>query len=501
MNATSGSLPFPSLSPEEAAALIHNGQTVGFSGFTPAGAAKAIPKAVAARARDEHNAGRPFQIGVITGASTGASLDGELALADAISFRTPYQSNQILRKRINEGKTRFFDMHLSGVSTAILNGSLGKVDYAVVEACDITANGEIVLTTSVGVSPTLCRVADKILVELNAYHPATLRGMHDIYEMPLPPNRREIPIYKASDRAGIPVIKVDPKKIAGIVHTQLPDETGEFVPASPVTDEIGRRVADFFASEIRAGRVPKEMLPVQSGVGNVANAVMAAMGNHPEIESFDMYSEVIQDSVIDLMDKGKIRFASGVSLSLAPATLKRVYGDLASYRDRLVLRPQDVTNNCEIVRRLGILAVNTALEIDLSGNVNSTHVLGKDIMNGIGGSGDFTRNGYLSVFVAPSVAKGGKISAIVPLATHIDHNEHSVQVVVTEHGVADMRGKTPHERAKLIIENCAHPDYRPMLRHYCNVLASDGHAPQSLRDAFAMHRHFLETGDMRGVHW
>src|SRR5512136_2456093 len=95
---------FPELTAAEAAASIENGQTVGFSGFTPAGAPKAVPLALAERATAEHNAGREFQIGVLTGASTGPSLDGALAKAQAIKFRTPYQTDPTLRKQINDGK-------------------------------------------------------------------------------------------------------------------------------------------------------------------------------------------------------------------------------------------------------------------------------------------------------------------------------------------------------------------------------------------------------------
>src|ERR1041384_3648214 len=104
---------FPVLTAAEAASLIRHGQTVGFSGFTPAGAPKAIPPAIAERADAEHAAGREFRIGVLTGASTGPSLDGALAKANAISFRTPYQSDALLRAQINAGETRFVDMHLS----------------------------------------------------------------------------------------------------------------------------------------------------------------------------------------------------------------------------------------------------------------------------------------------------------------------------------------------------------------------------------------------------
>lgn len=493
-------MPYNNLTPEEAAALISDGQTIGFSGFTPAGAAKAIPTAIAARAVAEHEAGRPFQIGVVTGASTGDSLDGQLARANAIAWRTPYQSNKHLRQAINAGKTRFFDMHLSTLPQSIRYGFLGKFDWAVVEAADVTPDGKIIPTTSVGASPTFCHCADKVLVELNRFHPTDLKGLHDIYEPKDPPHREPIPLVNCSNRIGTPYIQVDPAKIVGVVETNLPDEVGGFDPVDETTNQIGKNVADFLAAEIRAGRIPSEFLPLQSGVGNIANAVLAALGANPDIPKFEMFSEVIQDSVITLIREGKCRFVTGTSLTVSPDVLKEVYDNLEFYKSRILLRPQEITNNPEMVRRLGIISINTAIEVDLFGNVNSTHVMGSSMMNGIGGSGDFTRNAYISIFTCPSLAKGGKISPIVPLVSHMDHSEHSVQVVVTEQGVADLRAKTPHERAELIVECCAHPDFRPQLKAYFEATKL-GHVPQSLGAAFAMHEQFLATGDMRGVDW
>ena len=492
--------PYAKLTAAEAAATFRDGDVVGFGGFTPAGSAKAIPGAIADVARAEHAAGRPFQIGVVTGASTGPSLDGALAKADAIKFRTPYQSDPDLRRAINAGRTRFYDMHLSMLPQVVRNGFLGKLNWAVVEACDVTADGQIVPTSGVGAAPTFCRCADKILIELNRRHPAALRGLHDIYEPADPPYRREIPIYRPSDRIGLPYIQVDPKKIVGIVETDAPDEVAGFADASPVTNKIGENVAEFLAKEIRLGRVPAAFLPIQSGVGDIANSVLGALGAHPDIPPFEMYSEVLQDSVLNLLRSGKIRFASAVSLTLSANALHQLYTDLEEFRTRIMLRPQEITNHPEVVRRLGVISVNTAIEVDLFGNVNSTHILGRSMMNGIGGSGDFTRNAYISIFTCPSIQKNGAISTIVPLVSHADHSEHSVQVIVTEQGVADLRGKDPHERARLIIEKCAHPEYRGDLERYYQ-LSLETHTPQALGNAFGMHLQFLRTGSMKGAQW
>ncbi|MEI8036783.1 MAG: succinate CoA transferase [Verrucomicrobiota bacterium] len=487
--------PYPTLTADEAAALILHDQVIGFSGFTPAGAAKVIPTAIARKAIAEHDAGREFKVGVITGASTGPSLDGELAKAEAIKFRTPYQSNKDLRASINAGKTHFFDLHLSMLPQYVRYGFLGQVDWAIVEAADVSIDGKILLTTSVGASPTFLTQAKHILIEINKRHPKELLGFHDIYEPQSPPNRRPIPICNAEDRIGTQRVWVDPKKIVGIVESNHEDEVKEFTPVTDVTTRIGQNVAEFLAAELRCGHIPKGFLPIQSGVGNVANAVLGAMGDHPEIPRFQMYTEVIQDSVIELIKRDRCSFVSGTSLTVSNAVLQDVYDNLESYRGRMLLRPQEIANNPEIVRRLGIVSINTALEADIFGNINSTHVLGQKMMNGIGGSGDFTRNAYISIFTCPSTAKGGSISAIVPMCSHMDHSEHSVQVLITEHGIADLRGKDPRQRAHTIISNCVDPSYRDLLWTYFQ-LTENGHTPQSFRSAFAFHEAFLETGDM-----
>jgi succinate CoA transferase len=490
--------PFPVLSAAEAASRIRDGDTVAFGGFTPAGTPKEIPTALAALARARHEAGNPFQIGVITGASTGPSLDGALNRAEAIAFRTPYQADPELRRAINAGRVRFFDLHLSQLPQQVRTGALGPIHWTVLEVADLKPDGRVVLTSGVGAAPTFARCGGKILLELNRRHPAALLGLHDIYELGEAPFRHEIPLYAASDRIGSPWLELDPAKIEGVVLTDRADENSAFAAPDATTTRIGEHVADFLAAELRAGRIPPGFLPLQSGVGDIANAVLGALGAHPEIPPFSMYSEVLQDASLALLRSGKLQFASGCALALSPAALAALYAELPTLRDRLVLRPQEISNHPELVRRLGIISVNTAIEADLQGNINSTHLFGSSLMNGIGGSGDFTRNAQLSIFTCPSLQKGGKVSTLVPLVTHVDHSEHSVQVIVTEQGVADLRRLAPLQRAERIIECCAHPDFRAELRHYLG-LAAQGHEPFHPEHAFAFHRRFLATGDMRGA--
>ncbi|MBZ4657583.1 MAG: scpC [Methermicoccus sp.] len=485
------------VSAQEAAALVKNNDNVGFSGFTHAGCPKVVPVEIAKRAEEEHAKGNPFKIGVFTGASTGDAIDGALSRAKAIKFRTPYQTNKDLRNAINSGEVAYYDLHLSQLAQEIRYGFLGNVDVAVVEACEVTENGQIVPTTGVGILPTICRMAKIVIVELNKSVPQKLRGLHDMYELMDPPKRREIPIYEVQNRIGLEYVKVNPNKIY-VVETEKDGDGSPFAPVDEITAKIGENVADFFVEEIKAGRIPRTFLPVQSGVGNIANAVLSAMGNNDGIPRFEVYTEVIQDAVIEMMEEGNISFASGCSLTVSNDVLHQFYNDLDYFKKKLVLRPSEISNNPGVIRRMGVLALNTAIEVDIFGNVNSTHVNGTRMMNGIGGSGDFTRNAYLSIFLTPSVAKDGNISCIVPKATHEDHSEHSVKIIVTEYGVADLRGKDPRSRAVEIIEKCAHPDYRPLLHEYFN-LGVKGHIPQSLDSCFAFHKALLETGSMKNA--
>jgi len=485
---------FPVLTPDEAAALIPHGAKIGFSGFTPAGAAKAVPSALARKAKELHAQGQPFKIGVLTGASTGVKFDEALAQADAIAWRAPYQSSKTLRQRINSQDTQFVELHLSHVAQALEFGFLGQLDFAVVEAVDITPDGRVYLSTSSGIAPSALRKASKVIIEINAYHSQRLQEMHDVAVLPKPPQRSPIPIMHPLTKIGTPFAPVDPAKVVGVVMNNESDNVSAFDPPDEFSDKIAGHVVKFLLDEISAERIPREFLPLQSGVGNVANAVMAGLGKS-DVPPFYMFSEVFQDALVDLMVNRRLVGASATSLTLSEPQMKRVYENMDFFAPRIVLRPQELSNNPGVVRRLGVIALNTVLEMDIYGCANSTHVCGTSLMNGVGGSGDFVRNSYLSILMAPSIAKGGKISAVVPMCTHVDHNEHSVQVLVTEQGLADLRGLGPVERSRKIIDTCAHPMYRDYLHNYVEK-APMGHIRHDLSRCFELHQNFLKTGSM-----
>jgi len=486
-------------SAEHAASFITSGSTVGMSGFTGSGYPKAVPLALARRIEAEHAAGNPFRVRVWTGASTGPELDGALATADGIEFRLPYNSDPVAREMINRGEMEYFDMHLSQVAPMAWQGFLGPLDTAVIEVTGIRPDGSLIPSSSVGNNKTWLDRAHQVILEVNNWQNAALEGMHDIYYgTALPPDRRPIPLVRPDQRIGEPYFRCDPQKIVAIVETHAPDRNLPFALPDEAARSIAGHLLEFFRHEVAKGRLPASLLPIQSGVGNIANAVLGGLVDAP-FEDMTAYTEVIQDGMLDLLEAGKLRMASATAFSLSPEAAARLNGDMARFRDKMILRPQEISNHPELIRRLGCIAMNGLIEADIYGNVNSTHIMGSRIQNGIGGSGDFARNAYVSIFMTPSTAKGGKISAIVPQASHVDHITQDVQVIVTEQGLADLRGLSPKQRAEVIIRNCSHPDYKPALLDYFRRAKEHSYGQQSpslLGEALSWHQRFIETGSM-----
>jgi len=486
---------------EDAASFIACGSTVAMSGFTGSGYPKAVPLALAARIEAEQAAGRPFKVRVWTGASTGPELDGALAKASGIEFRLPYNSDPIAREKINSGAMEYLDIHLSQVAPMAWQGFLGPIDTAVVEIIGVRADGTMIPSSSVGNNKTWLDRAEKIILEVNRWQNDALEGMHDIYYgTALPPHRQPIPLIRPDDRIGEPDFRCDPDKIIAIVETESPDRNLPFAPPDAVAKQIAGHILEFFSHEISKGRLPADLLPLQSGVGNIANAVLSGLLDGP-FSNLTAFTEVIQDGMLDLLADGKMRMASATAFSLSPEAAASLNATMDRFRGKMILRPQEISNHPELIRRLGCIAMNGLIEADIYGNVNSTHVMGSRIQNGIGGSGDFARNAYISIFMTPSTAKGGAISAIVPQVPHVDHITQDVQVIVTERGLADLRGLSPKQRANVIIENCAHPDFRPALTDYfrrANLGSYGRHAPSLLGESLSWHQRFIDTGSMRG---
>jgi len=487
------------MSADDAAALVPHGANVGMSGFTGSGYPKAVPQALARRIEAAQARGEPFRIGVWTGASTAPELDGALAKVNGIELRLPYQSDPITRERINSGAMDYIDIHLSHVAQFVWFGFLGHLDVALVEVTAILPDGSLVPSTSIGNNKTWLDQADRIILEVNSSMNPALRGMHDIYYgTALPPHRKPIPILSPGDRIGETTFRCDPAKVIAVVETDAPDRDTTFAAPDPTSRAIAGHILEFLGHEVRRGRLPPELLPIQSGVGNVANAVMAGLDDGP-FTQLTAYTEVLQDGMLNLIRSGRMVLASATALSLSSDATRLFNRELERLKDRIVLRTQEISNHPEVIRRIGVIAMNGMIEADIYGNVNSTHIMGSKIMNGIGGSGDFARNAYLSIFMAPSTAAKGTISTIVPMVSHVDHTEHDTQVLVTERGLADLRGLSPKQRARLVIEKCASEEFKPLLKDYFERAQKNGtgmHTPHILSEAHGFHERYLKTGKM-----
>ena len=487
------------MSAEEAALLIRDGENVAVSGFTPSGCPKAVPLALARQVREGE---RKLRLGLFSGASTGEELDSAWAEQDMIAYRLPYMTSKALRAAVNGGSeagVAYTDQHLGMVAQNARYGFYGPIRTAIIEAAAITEEGHLIPTTAVGCSQTWIDLAEQVIVELNLRQPAELEGFHDIYRVADPPARQPIPLCDAAERIGVPYLNCPVEKIAAVVITDLPEKPRPLAPEDEVSKKIAQNIVAFLKNEKAQGRLSADVCPLQSGVGSVANAVLLGLKDS-DFTHLRFFSEVMQDGILDLMDAGKADMASATSLSLSEAGMRRLLGNLEAYRGKLLLRDSEISNSAEVIRRLGVIAMNTAVEVDLYGNVNSSQMNGTSVYNGIGGSGDYARNAAISIFMTNSVAKNGKISSIVPMVSHVDHTEHDVDVIVTEQGWADLRGLSPKQRAVSIIENCAHPDYREQLRAYFEdacAATRGAQTPHLLDRCFAFHRQLKETGSMR----
>lgn len=495
--------------------LLHyfpHGAYVGWSGFTGVGYPKKIPTMLADHV-EQHGLQGKLKYSLFVGASAGAETENRWAQLDMIERRSPHQVGKEIAKGINSGRINFFDKHLSMFPSDLVYGFYTKdrpnpkLDVVIVEATAITEDGGIIPGASVGASPELIQMADKIIIELNTSMPS-FEGLHDIAMMDLPPRKKPYLIMAPEDRIGTNYIPVDTDKIVAIVESDYQDQTQPNTPADASSEAIASHIIEFLEHEVAHGRLPPSLLPLQSGIGNIANAVVGGLA-HSRFRNLKVWTEVLQDTFLDLFDSGSLDFATATSIRFSPDGFKRFYDNWEKYSDKLLLRPQAISNSPEIIRRLGVIGMNTPVEVDLYAHANSTCVMGSRMLNGLGGSADFLRSSKYSIMHTPSTRPSKDdphgVSCIVPMCTHVDQTEHDLDVVVTEQGLADVRGLAPRERAKVIIDKCAHPEYRDILRDYYAKAEFEclrrgwGHEPHLLWQSFDMHKALDQEGSMRKI--
>lgn len=469
----------PVVDAETAAGRIEVDATVLVSGFGSVGYPKAVPLALA---DDDRN----LSLTVVSGGSVGEEIDAALVEADAIARRYPYQARPPARRACNDGTIAFSDRHIGSLGDEVQFGGLVDPDVAVVEALAVGKDW-LIPSTSLGHTPAYVDSVDQLIVEVNRAQPRELAGFHDVYRPGRPPDREAVPLSEPGERIGEPRIEFDPDALEAVVETERRDEPYEFRDPTDDDRAIAANLQSFLEREVERAPIYDDTVRLQFGVGSLGNALMGALAA-ADFGDRDLvyYGEVIQDGLLDLLDEGQLRSASATSLALSAEGQDRLFSAANRYAEDIVLRPADISNRPALIDRFGVVAVNSALEVDLYGHVNSTHANGSRVLNGVGGSGDFTRNALLSVIALPSTIEDGDISRIVPMVPHVDHTEHDVDVVVTEQGVADLRGTSPRERAQLLVTECAHPAYRDRLTTYLDrATENGGHTPHDLDTAFS----------------
>jgi succinyl-CoA:acetate CoA-transferase len=451
--------------------------TLVVSGFGSVGYPKAVPQALAESSRD-------LSVTVVSGGSGGDELDIEMMAAGQVARRYPYQATDIARERINAGEVAFHDRHIARLGDEVAFGGLVDAEIALVEAVAV-GDGWLVPAMSIGPTPDYIAAADRLIVEVNSHPPLAVQQLHDIYRRDDPPDRGPLPLTTPADRIGDQFIRFAPDKLEAVVRTDQPDVAYSFREPTDTDQAIAANLASFLTDELERNPTLADQVNLQFGVGSLGNALMG------ELSSIDFgerevtyYGELVQDGLIDMLDAGELSAASSTALAVTPEYQQRLYDDIERYADRIILRPGSVSNDPDMIDRFGVVAVNAALEVDIYGNVNSTHIDGTHLINGIGGSGDFNRHSPLAITALASTASDGEIPRVRPMVPHVDHTEHDVDVIITEQGVADLRGLAPRERARELIA-IAHPRYHADLRAYRErATQQGGNVPHDLATAF-----------------
>lgn len=468
----------------EASEVIKNGMTVAVGGYTSCGYPKAVIRALAERA----NSGEQLRLSVVSGANNGV-VDTILAEASIVARRAPMIESKVIAGQINKGSVSYCEQQMNKMPHLLRAEAFGHIDVAVVEAVAVNSDGSFVPSSSVGFVPLLVQLADKVIIEVNAAMPGQLEGMHDIYM----PDGGPIPIVSAGQRIGAASVPCDIRKISAIVMSDEPDEVAALAPVKPEQAAIADNLFNFLELEMKRRGI-KQLPPVQTGFGNLAAEIVNALGRS-NFSDISFFGGVAQEANIKLAASGKAKAVSCGSVKMS-SEVKRLIEENEDVRRRVVIRNGEITNNSEVIARLAPITLTSGIEMDIYGNVNSSHISGSKIVNGLGGGANFAANAGLSVMMIVSTGKGGAISTIVPMVSHQDISEHDIDVVVTENGVADLRGKSDVERAREIIENCAGA-YKDQLRSYLErAVAAGGHHPVLLDEALSWHIRLKQTGSM-----
>ena len=348
----------------EASEVIKNGMTVAVGGYTSCGYPKAVIRALAERA----NSGEQLRLSVVSGSNNGV-VDTILAEASIVARRAPMIESKVIAGQINKGSVSYCEQQMNKMPHLLRAEAFGHIDVAVVEAVAVNSDGSFVPSSSVGFVPLLVQLADKVIIEVNAAMPGQLEGMHDIYM----PDGGPIPIVSAGQRIGAASVPCDIRKISAIVMSDEPDEVAALAPVKPEQAAIADNLFNFLELEMKRRGI-KQLPPVQTGFGNLAAEIVNALGRS-NFSDISFFGGVAQEANIKLAASGKAKAVSCGSVKMS-SEVKRLIEENEDVRRRVVIRNGEITNNSEVIARLAPITLTSGIEMDIYGNVNSSHISG-----------------------------------------------------------------------------------------------------------------------------
>ena len=337
-----------------------------------------------------------------------------------------------LRQAVAEDRADFVPIFLSDIPGLFLSGAV-KLDVAFVQVSPPDAHGLCSLGTSCDAAKAAADTARVVIAEINEQMPRTF-------------GNNTLPLAR----------------IHAFIATDRPLLEHHAEPETPVEARIGELVANLV----------EDGSTLQMGIGGIPDAVLARLHGKRDL---GIHTEMFSDRVVDLVESGAVT-NRGKTVGVGRIITSFVNGtrrlfDFVDDNAQVAFYPCDWTNDTSVIRKNPkVVAINSAIQIDLSGQVCADSI-GHRIFSGIGGQMDFIRGAALSpggkpIIALPSTAAGGKISRLVVAlnaGAGVVTTRGHVHWVVTEYGAVNLHGKTLRERGEALI-SIAHPDFRAELR-------------------------------------
>ena len=363
-------------------------------------------------------------------------VSGDIPFADpnlkGRFFSVSLFTSEALRRPIEEGRADFMPIFLADIPKLFTSGTI-QLDAALVQLSPPDHHGFCTLGTSVDVAKAAADSAHIVIAEINDQMPRT---------------------------HGNTVVRFD--RISAFIHTNRPLHEHHIPPETQVEARIGELIADLI----------EDGSTLQMGIGNIPDAVLTRIHDKRDL---GIHTEMFSDRVVDLVEAGVVTnrlkkvHPNRITTSFVSGS-QRLF-DFVHDNPTVEFHPCDRTNDAALIRQNDkVVAINSALEIDLTGQVCADS-LGHRIYSGIGGQMDFIHGAALSkggkpIIAIPATAAKGTVSRIVPYlkpGAGVVTTRGHIHWVVTEFGAVNLHGKTLRERGEALI-SVAHPDFRPELR-------------------------------------